>query len=382
MTRPCAECKGRGFCGLMRCPVMARFHARTSMKSVDSYMGGAPSVFIGTYGYPQVSRGPLLIGESDSPKEWIAKEYSIDDIVGMRSRTIRGNAPPARLKDAVQEVALSAVPVDVEAAFLKPVSLELKFDGTVAPVGLSGDLRAIDVLDNPTVPRTVERITGDTDLRATEAVGQLYQDGIDVYHISDLMSAGLLGVKRKVVPTRWGITAVDDTISKALRALTTRFQPLQEIQIFSTTLYANMIVCIFVPGDWRYEMIEVLEKGSLWGGENGSVVQDQETMKKRNYSPIAGAYYAARLAATDYLNKIRRSARVIIVRRVTSDYWAPLGVWVVREACRKALDEKPIPCDTLQEAIFYTSMILGSESWRFESRLIPELLSQKTLFDF
>jgi len=132
----CSQCKGRGMCGLPRCPVMERFHASVRVKPADSYMGGAPSVFVGAHGYPKVAGGPLLIGESDNPEVWVEKAYTIDEIVGVRSRTIRGNAVAAsRGADAMQEIALSAVPIDVEVAFTRPVAFDLRFDGTIAPVG-------------------------------------------------------------------------------------------------------------------------------------------------------------------------------------------------------------------------------------------------------
>ncbi|MFB6077089.1 MAG: hypothetical protein ABEK12_03090, partial [Candidatus Nanohaloarchaea archaeon] len=50
----------------------------------------------------------------------------------------------------------------------------------------------------------------------------------------------------------------------------------------------------------------------------------------------AGGYYAARLGPLEYLDDIGRQAKVLIIREVTDDYWAPLGVWVVRETVRGA----------------------------------------------
>jgi len=63
----CAECKGKGMCGLPRCPVISRFHAQVAVKPADTYQGSSPSVFIGSYGYPDVRGGPLLINDTDNP---------------------------------------------------------------------------------------------------------------------------------------------------------------------------------------------------------------------------------------------------------------------------------------------------------------------------
>ena len=380
----CAQCKGRGMCGLPRCPVMERFHASVQVKQADSYMGGAPSVFVGAHGYPKVTGGPLLIGESDNPEVWVEKAYTIDDIVGVRSRTIRGNSAGAsRGADAMQEIALSAIPLDVEVAFTRPVAFDLRFDGTIAPVGLSGDMKKINVLDNAKTPRPVDRAVSDTDLLASDAVWDLYRDGIGVHQVSQLLSAGLLGKQRKVVPTRWSITAVDDMLGKAGRAAISHNSALDQYLVFTATLHGNTIVCILTPGDFRYEMIEHWQAGSMWGGQTGSIMTDAESRKgKSGYSPIAGAYYSARLAVLDYLRIAGKTARAIVIRSVAGSYWAPLGTWVIREAARQAMAQPPVVFEDLTGARAYAAAILGTDAWESHSSLLQEIATQKNLFDF
>ena len=378
----CAECKGRGFCGLERCPIMSRFYARLPVRPSDHYQGAAPSVFVGSYGYPKVAGGPLMIDDADNPPDWVSRGLGIEDIVGLRARTIRGAGEAKDLSGSIQEIALSSLPLDVEVRFVKPVAFDLRFDGTIAPVGLTGAIRDMDVLENARVERAVDRATSDTDLGATDACEILNASGIDVYRITQLMTAGLLGKKRRVVPTRWAITAVDDTVSTRLKKKIARYPPLGGIEVFSAALYGNHIVCILVPGDWKYEMIEVWGKQSLWGGGNESITRDGEGMTKSGYSPIAGAYYSARLAVAEYLESVRRSARVLVVRNVTSEYWAPLGTWVIREAARNAMRGEKRTCANLEEAVNLASRLIGFTHWRPHSRLIPELATQRTLFDF
>jgi len=378
----CAECKGRGFCGLERCPIMSRFYARLPVRQSDHYEGSAPSVFVGSYGYPKVAGGPLMIDDADNPPDWVARGLGIEDIVGLRARTIRGAGEAKDFSGGIQEIALSSSPLDVEVRFIKPVSFDLRFDGTIAPVGLTGAIREMDVLGNARVDRAVDRATSDTDLSATDACDILHTSGTDVYRITQLLTAGLLGKKRRVVPTRWAITAVDDTVSKRLKKKIARYPPLGGIEVFSAALYGNHIVCILVPGDWKYEMIEVWGKQSLWGGGSETIARDGEGLIKSGYSPIAGAYYSARLAVAEYLDGVRRSARVLVLRNVTSEYWAPLGTWVIREAARNAMRGPKTPCANLEEAVGLASRLIGFAHWRPYSRLIPELATQKTLFDF
>lgn len=379
----CAECKGKLLCGLPKCPIMSRFHAqlRNAARGA-SYMGAAPSVFVGSAGYPAVSAGPLMVEDPDLPPLWMAQGLSIDDIVGIRARTIRGSARPDAVADQIQEIALSSRPLDIEAAFEHPVSFDLSFDGTVTPIGLSGSIKKLDVLENARVERVVDQVTSDTDLPATEACMTLGSEGIDVYQIAQMMSAGLLGRQRRIVPTRWSITAVDDTVGTGLKKRIARLQPAGEIEFFTATAYGNTMAVILIPGDWRFEMIEIWGKHSLWSGEEESIAQDMEGQKKSRYSPIGGAYYAARLAVVEHLASTGRSARAVVVRYAGSDYWAPLGSWVIREVTRAAMKQTPVRCGDLGEAMSRTDAAIGSSRWRQKSKLIPEMRSQRSLFEF
>ncbi|MEN6442424.1 MAG: hypothetical protein ABFC71_01550 [Methanoregula sp.] len=376
----CVQCKGKGMCGLPRCPIVSRFQSQATLKPSSSYQGSSPSVFIGSFGYPDVNGGPLLINDSDHPPDWLARNLGIEDIVGIRARTIRGSSPVHRFCDTLQEIALSSRPLDVDVAFEKPVTFSMTFDGTVAPVGLSGPVKEIDLVGSATVGRQVDKITSDLDIRATDACIELARAGSDVYDITKLMTAGLLGKNRHFVPTRWAITAVDDTVSTALKKEIARFPSIDDYRVFSGEIFGNHIVCILAPGDWRYEMIEVWGKQTLWAGDDEVIVQDREGMKKSGYSPISGAYYSARLAACEYLTTIRRSARVIVIRHISSDYWAPLGTWVIREATRKAMASPPVPCASLEQAVQAASALIGFDRWLPHSTLIAEMRTQRTLF--
>ena len=82
----CAECKGKGLCGLPRCPIITRFHAQAAIKPASTYHGSSPSVFIGSFGYPDVQGGPLLVNDSDNPPDWLASNLTMEEIDGIRAR--------------------------------------------------------------------------------------------------------------------------------------------------------------------------------------------------------------------------------------------------------------------------------------------------------
>lgn len=387
MPSQCAVCKGKGLCGLPSCPITRRFHALKDTRPVSEYMGASPSVFVGSYGYPRVVGGPLMINDTDNPLDWVRQGFSIDDIVSVRSRTIRGGSDlDVKIPNIgkVQEIALSARPLDVEVAFEKPVSFDINFDGTVTPVGMSGAMKKLDVIDNASVSRIVDRCTSDTDLKATEAARIMFENGTDVYKITNLLTAGLLGVKRRVVPTRWAITATDDMISTSIKREVIKMPALPEYQVFSGTLYGNTICFILIPSnDWRFEMLERWQKHSLWSGDEETIVVDGERgLSKPKYSPIAGAYYSARLAVLEYLKSIGRCARVLCIRDISGEYWAPLGTWVIREAAHASLSSPADRVGTLQEALTSASQKLGTSFWIQKMGLLRDIRQQKTLFEF
>ncbi len=220
----CAECKGKGMCGLPRCPIVSRFHAQAALKPASSYQGSSPSIFIGSYGWPDMHGGPLLTNDSDSPPDWLDRNLGIEEIVSIRARTISGRSILPSVADNLQEIARSTIPLDVDVVFEKPVAFSLNFDGTIAPVGFTGPVKKMEVLGNARVERVVDRIISDTDVGAADACKALRGSAIDVYQIANLMTAGLLGKRRTFVPTRWAITAVDDTLSIQLKKEIAHYQ--------------------------------------------------------------------------------------------------------------------------------------------------------------
>ena len=267
--------------------------------------------------------------------------------------------------------------------FEKPVAFSLNFDGTVAPVGFSGPVKKMDVIGSARVERAVDRITSDTDVAATDAAVALMGSDVDVYQIAKLMTAGLLGKRRTFVPTRWAITAVDDTLSTSLKKEIARFPPIEEIRVFAGEIYGNRIVCILVPGDWKYEMIEIWGKQTLWAGDEEVIVQDREGMTKRRVFPDLRSVLlcpACGLRISQKYPAVCPGDRGI--RSVSSEYWAPLGTWVIREATRKAMANPPVPCPSLDAAVRQAAAAVGSDTWVPHSTLIPELRTQRTLFQF
>ena len=187
-----------------------------------------PGVFIGRIGYPSVSIGPLVppvhgdTGLLDTPELWLGK--SIEDIVRFRFQLVRGKhrvrvdqMEGDRLIEYTRELGLSMDPTETEVEFLKKPSGNLVLDDNSQPFGPSAPLKKLDI-GTLKIDHRIDKAYSDTDLKAKDAIIGLFEDGTMVSKIQRAFSVGAFGLKnnRRFVPTRWSITAIDDTISKEL----------------------------------------------------------------------------------------------------------------------------------------------------------------------
>ncbi len=356
----CISCKGRGLCGRPVCPIIARFEEISSLPKIGTSIEGysPPEVFVGRHGYPLVRAGPMIPASDTAVQPSLGMD--IREIISLRSSMIRSEARlgvseasmPGRLLEACQQIAMSSTPVGTEVSFQKPPRSRLQFDGVLAPSGPSGELKNMEITTNPMIPRKVDQIMEDRDAAATSSVGELYSSGIGIDHISRLLSLGLLGRKRKLVPTRWSITASDDMIGKSLRDSIVDYPLISDYLLYSGEDLGNHFEILLMPRAYSFELIEIWMAGSVWSPE-GWIGSDSEDLRgKRGYSPLAGGYYAARLAILEHIARLGRQASALAVREISGKYWAPLGVWVVRDVARAAMKSVPKKFSSLDEALF------------------------------
>lgn len=402
----CAKCKGsRRLCGRSRCPILVRLSAsykiaeRLPRRSV--YGSTPPSILVGERGYPYIRLGaniPLVVGlearEYDSPEDWWGRK-SLEDIIKLRSSMIFSSfhanvkidakIPKNRLLEELQNIALSRLPVETEALFRKPPVVSLRFDGVVAPIGPRAEALNIKVIGNPEVPRRVDYIVSDVDVDARTASVELYRYGVSFYHIVRLFSLGLLGERRfrRIVPTRWAITAVDKILGDQLVKRVRNFREYGSYVVFHAEYVGNRYLLLFTPGSWSFEMIEIWLPRSVWVREGEAlIVENYELFDGKAKKPeVDGGYYAIRFPVLEYLFRIRRQASVVAFREVTPDYYAPVGSWQIRESVRNALKGKPLVFDGLKEALKYISSKLHTDFRRVYKRsvLLRLLVEQERL---
>jgi len=404
-TNLCGLCRGTKFlCGKSRCPVLVKFHSRDKVTPLidDVKLAGSspPSVFVGRFGYPKVSIGPMIppiMGDTsliDTPELWLDK--SIDDIVDFRSMLIRGKYTvdvndvenSSKIVNFTRELALSKNSVFAEAIFEKKPYGKIAFYDEVQPHGPSAPLKFFDI-SNPKYEQHIEKAFYDTDLKARNAVLDLYKGGVEISKIQKAFSVGAFGINkyRRFVPTRWSITAVDSSIGENLMENTKTYPWINEFRIYYHNQFDNRWIILMTPSEWQYELIEAWYPNTTWNpyGSSISIFNSYEFYEGRTtYAEIGGCYYAARLAVNELLNQERRQAGVVIMREAHPGYIMPIGVWNVRESVRKALKQPCQKFNTLHESLVHISekMDIPLQRWIKNSAVLKNQLYQKKLEDF
>ncbi len=370
------------------------------IKDRNLYGLSPPGVFVGRIGYPYVYAGPLVppIREDtslfDIPELWFGK--TLDEIVGFRSILIRGKhrvhvkkfMEDDKLVDRILELALSKNPVDVEILFKNKPRRTILLDDEVQPFGPSAIIKNMRV-GSSSWDQKIEKAYFDTDLKASEAVVSLYKHGVLVSKIQRAFSVGAFGLKnqRRLVPTRWSITAVDSIISQNLIEQIKNFPELNEYILYESKYLDNRFEILMMPGKWRYEALEAWHPGTVWNlsGVNVVIHSDWEGYRGRAaYARIGGSYYAARLAVCERLVEDRRQAEVVVLREIYPEYIMPVGVWQVRENVRNAVKSSPIKFNTLGEALkrVSTKLQIPLQKWIKHSKLLKDAVYQRRMADF
>ena len=355
----------------------------------DSISGSSPpSIFVGSYGYPKVGVGPMLPpihGDTtllDSPELWLGK--TLEDIVNFRLSLVRGiekisiQNTQGRFIENLHEVAMSSHSIDTDLQFHKTTLPVTTIDGESAPFGPVGDIKSAKFFSTRS-DKSIERVYYDHDLKAQDAVLTLYNKGIDISKIQKCFSIGMLGKKRKLVPTKWSITATDDIISKSLVSEILEFDLIDSCRIFSHDHLGNMFSVILFPHRWLFEMQEA------WHDENKvGFGFDSEDARGIDHPPaIAGAYFAAKLGVAEYLVQKKLQAAVLVLREIRPEYAVPVGVWQIREAIRAAMKKEPYIAGNFIDGVNFASkrMSIGKSEWLSRGRLL-KMLKQKSISEF
>jgi DNA repair protein NreA len=396
---------------------LAAHHPEFDLKSIAG--SSPPGVFVGRFGYPNVYVGPMVPSISgnteilDTPEWWMGKGF--DEIVDFRYSLLRGyskaNVSDAlkggRLIETLQDVAMMTRPVDTELVLARPPRKVLDLREDSQPFGPIAPLTSFQA-GNSSVDNRIEKAFYDRDLPADDAVLQLYRNGVLVTRIQRAFSLGMFGEskRRKLVPTRWSITAVDSNLSLKLMARIRHHPVIDEFRVYKYTYLDNIYVGILTPENWKFEWIEAwfepellatsfpdvniakdVEKSSYVSAEGYRPVMlgDSEGFRgRKTYAKPGGCYYSARLAVSEYLDSIGKQAGAIMLREIHPGYIMPVGVWNVRESLRALLKTLFKRFDSMDDAMNYVSSIfeIPKRGWMETSALLRDAYFQRKINQF
>ncbi|MCD6591643.1 MAG: hypothetical protein J7K78_01325 [Thaumarchaeota archaeon] len=393
----CLLCRGaKALCGSKLCPFLSYWRAFRDIRLPKAEVLEAPSppsIFVGRTGYPRVRVAPAVVAEDgqadlyDYPERWL--NLSLDEILRMRISLVRGCLKvdvdkPYMLEEA-KLIAASSKPVDLEFRFSKPPKLSLSLDLHAPPLGPVGYVEKLRLLDNPKIPKPVEKVIEEPEVKAVDAVWSLYSNNVPVSQIQRLFSVGAFGSpnNRRIVPTRWSITAVDDIISKRLLKMVKRLPIFDCYLFFERKFMKNTFIAIIAPEAWSYEWIEAWFPYTTWNPDSEVEVEGdwEDYFGRTSYASLGGCYYAARLATAEFMLRERRQGTAILIREIYEGFFLPIGVWFVRENLREMFRSKPEKYDSLKEVLERLSKAtrLPLSTWLSTSTLLRILRSQSRL---
>jgi len=359
--------------------------------SIKDFSGSSPpEIFVGRYNYPNINIGilsPQSHGDTSqlsSPEEWHKNQLSIKDIVSLRNQLIYGRTKSyiknfnTNFLKTMQQVALTHKSVSTEFNLKKSITYHIEKDSKAPLITNAALVKKVRLQENPKIKPKVDYITEDTDAKSITGILELYRSKIKTSHIMKILSAGLLGRKtfRKLVPTRWSITAVDSTISKEKLKKIKYHQEINEIMVFTSEYLGNHYEFLLLPDKWSFEVIEIsLANKGIW--------KDYESFfpRKKYAFSVTGAYYANRLALTEYLEKIKKQCSCLVMREVRKEYNVPLGVGILREASRQAFQNPPRKFPSIPEALNNIQLRLNQPitNYTHNSKLLSEYKKQSRI---
>ena len=347
-----------------------------------------PSVFIGSWNYPQVFAGPMIAplhGDTmimDRPESWIAENKSQEEIIRYRLNLVRGKQKVKvtnlhqRFIGKLRDIALSSGSLESRAEFQQaPRGATFSHDHT--PFGPSAPLERLEI-ENSRWDQHLEKAYYDDDLLAADAVGRLHERGLPFSSIEKAFSLGSFGIgkRRRLVPTRWAITACDSTLARRLLHNVRGYEPIDSVQVREFSSLNNYYAVLLLPTAWQYEWMEAFLH--ILGREELIFSDYENNGGKKGYSRVGGCYYSCKMAVLESLAREKKQAGAIVLREAYPGY-VPLGVFNVRENVRNAMGQPAQEFESMKTALQYISARLELPIKRFieSSDLLQEQLRSR-----
>jgi hypothetical protein len=361
----------------------------------QDYAGQAPNIFVGRFGYPHINVGILnteQYTQHDEPLLWSKNNTQIPEIIGLRTQLVNSYFKTSihsfndTMIQMAQEISQASKPVEIEMNLEQKPQFRLTLNQEASPHGPNTKLKKALLTENPTIPHAIDKAVNDTDLKAASGLEQLWKKGYDEHVLTKLLTVGNLGLKRnrRLVPTRWGITAVHSTIGNTFVKEVKDFEFCEYNAYFGGYL-GNYYLLLFFPEIWQYELFETVIVESMPFSTN----YEPHEGRKEYAHETAGGFYTVRIGCLEKLKQLKRQGAVLALRFVNPhEYIAPLGVWVTLEATRKALANQPLVFSSKELLLHYAQIFIKKKFGldisiiMTQSIVLKHLKEQRKLHEF
>jgi len=367
---------------------LKKLTANMNMRSIEvgrELEGSSPpSVFIGSWNYPKVYAGPMIAplhGDTmvmDAPEVWIPQEKTQKDIINYRLNLVRGKKTVKitdldnHLVEKLRDVSLAGESIESEAEFANAPK-GASFSDEHMPYGPSAEIHRFDI-GNVRWDHALEKVYYDTDLKAADAIMDLHGKDVPFSSIQKAFSVGTMGMKRRrrLVPTRWSITACDSAIGNNLLDEVRHYNVLDTFRVHEFASLNNYYAVLLMPTFWQYEWVEAFLH--VLGREELVFADHEHNPGKKGYSCVGGCYYSCKMAVLEALAREQNQAGAIIFREAYRGY-VPLGVFNVRENVRNAMKQPGKEFADMKQALSYIGGRTYLPAARFirDSTLLREL---------
>lgn len=345
-----------------------------------------PSNLVTVKKYPILNLGVLASEETvnlniEDPSYLATKNYSFEDIIKHKSLLINFYTPVSaydvkdnKFYEKVLEISQSIKSLDIEVK-IKKIFEERFHTKIFSFFGFKGKIEQLSINDNPKIPNILYEIS---EISAKEGVVKLYESNFSDYYISRLFSLGFFGysINRKLVPSKWSITAVQRIIEEKINREIKDFKIISSYFLSQNRIYGNDLYGIIFPGNGEVEMLEVLMPGSAYNREGNYPIIGKDSE--------SGGYYAVRLSFKEFLRMNKFRANLLLIRVVTNEYKFPLGSWVLREGTKIMFKKKIEIYSSMNEILNHLNNIFWNKYNMTIFKIIKnsEIINRKSILRF
>jgi hypothetical protein len=340
-----------------------------------------PGLTVEAARYPILMAGVLA---STEPSEWLSiydhpeswGGLDREAILSMRKRLLRFTVPidaramePSDLVNTLQTIALSVIPVAIEATTTSLPPRSLQTLGGQLPTGPAASVRSLEIVSEPEISRVAERIS-EKDIPASEAIWKLLDYEYSLDQVARLMSVGLLGRldSRRFVPTRGAYKAVIDAfITRSLIELADK-PATTTYRLSKSDLFDESFTILSQPGAPQVDYLRIertqngLERGASIGGLK-NLTLDSKTAVFADH---------ARFSAYEEMIKCREQTHLTIFHFARSGSNNILGPWRIRAGVKAAFETNQVELDSRENALTVLKSLLAPDIsvWTEENSLL------------